>query len=454
MNLNRIKGIGQKLVDLRPSFLLGMGLTLIIPTIAYSEPGEGVRVAGAKIVPSVDVYTRYETNPGRLAEDEGPQGDASVTSRIGVDFRRAGADLALDASGSLLYDHYFGTSDEATKNYSAFSGDLSLDVETNRRGEFPIDIRLNLLRSSDPQIGTLNRKLEHTMLGATVDAGYNPGGGALKNTATAGFTYDLFDRGTTEATEAAAKRQDYARFNVGIESLYKFLPKTGAFLKANWSQQTFTHNDIAFEFTNSSDGTVYTGNNQNIGIGNVLGGLTGMLTPKMTVLVSAGAVLTSLGTSAINANCASGTSGANCNGTTDEGVTGLAGNFQLNWQNSSTAKTFVQLSRTVAPASLFKYVDIISGAIGGELRILGDLALSAKVSSAYLDYGVPVVSGVSGRTDIKVDADFVASYSINAGLVFALVNQLELMATSFQSPNGLNPSYTSNATFLRVAFRY
>ena len=29
--------------------------------------------SGSKLVPSVDVYSKYETNPGRLAENEGPK---------------------------------------------------------------------------------------------------------------------------------------------------------------------------------------------------------------------------------------------------------------------------------------------------------------------------------------------------------------------------------------------
>ena len=58
-----------------------------------AQPGDGIRVAGSKLVPSVDVYTKYETNPGRLAESEGPKGDASLVTRIGLDFRKAGADL-------------------------------------------------------------------------------------------------------------------------------------------------------------------------------------------------------------------------------------------------------------------------------------------------------------------------------------------------------------------------
>ena len=83
-----------------------------------------------------------------------------------------------------------------------------------------------------------------------------------------------------------------------------------------------------------------------------------------------------------------------------------------------------------------------------------DLALSAKAAFSYLNYGTPVVQGIDTRSDIKVNFDTVASYSINAGLVFAFVNQLEVLNTSFTAPNGINPTYTANSTFLRIAFRY
>ena len=168
---------------------------------AMAQPGDGIRVAGSKLVPSVDVYTKYETNPGRLAEGEGPKGDASLVTRLGLDFRKAGADLGLDASTSLVYDYFFGLSDEATKQYSAFSGDFALNVNANKRSEFPIDVKTSILRSADPQIGALDKKLEHTLFGVGLKTGYNPGGGALKNTLSADYGYDYFDRGSSTITK-------------------------------------------------------------------------------------------------------------------------------------------------------------------------------------------------------------------------------------------------------------
>ena len=80
---------------------------------------------------------------------------------------------------------------------------------------------------------------------------------------------------------------------------------------------------------------------------------------------------TDLGTAAQNANA----------GALDEGITALAGNLQLNWQNTSTSKTFLQFSRNVSQASLFKYVDTIGSAIGGELRFLGTSLFQQKQHS-------------------------------------------------------------------------
>ena len=415
---------------------------------AYGDPGDGIRIAGAKIVPSVDLYTKYETNPGRLASEQNPVGDASLVTRLGLDFRKAGADLAMNASSSFVYDYFFGLSSESTQQYSAFSGDFALDIQTNKRSEFPIDVKTSLLRVADPQVGSLDQKLEHTLLSVGLKTGYNPGGGALKNTLSADYNYDYFDRGSSASSELNAKRQDYSRFGAKLESLYKFLPKTGVFLNVSYTNQSFTYSDTAaFEFqTTGTDGvkTTYQGNNQDIGIWKAFTGLTGMLTPKMTLLASIGVNSTSLSTAAQNANTAE----------LDEGLTAIAGNLQLNWQNSSTSKTFLQFSRNVSPASLFKYVDSIGGAIGGEIRLLGDLAISGKASLSYLGYGVPVVTDLESRSDLKLGFDTVASYSINSGLVFAVVNQLEVLSTSFKAPNQINPSYTANSTFLRIAFRY
>ena len=315
-------------------------------------------------------------------------------------------------------------------------------MNANKRSEFPIDVKTSILRSADPQIGALDKKLEHTLFGVGLKTGYNPGGGALKNTLSADYSYDYFDRGSSPESETAARRQDFSRINAKLESLYKFLPKTGVFLNVGYSYQSFTY-DNPFEFA-IDDTTTLTGQNQSVGVLKAFTGLTGVLTPKMTLLLSIGVNKTDLSTAAQNANA----------GTLDEGITALAGNVQLNWQNTSTSKTFLQFSRNVSQASLFKYVDVIGSAIGGELRVLGDLALSAKAAFSYLSYGTPVVQGIDNRSDIKVSFDTVASYSINAGLVFAFVNQLEVLNTSFTAPNGINPTYTANSTFLRIAFRY
>ena len=83
----------------------------------------------------------------------------SLVTRVGLDFRKAGADLGLDASSSLVYDYFFGLGTESTKQYSAFSGDFSLTVNANKRSEFPVDVKTSILRSADPQIGSLTRSL-------------------------------------------------------------------------------------------------------------------------------------------------------------------------------------------------------------------------------------------------------------------------------------------------------
>ena len=131
------------------------------------------------------------------------------------------------------------------------------------------------------------------------------------------------------------------------------------FLNVGYSFQSFTY-DNPFEFA-IDDTTTLSGQNQSVGVLKAFTGLTGVLTPKMTLLLSIGVNKTDLSTAAQNANAA----------TLDEGITALAGNLQLNWQNTSTSKTFLQFSRNVSQASLFKYVDVIGSAIGGELRSLG-----------------------------------------------------------------------------------
>jgi len=444
--------IRNKAYQLCTNLLVAGAVVTGVSAHALAQPGDGIRIAGAKIVPSVDVYTKYETNPGRLASDQRPVGDASLVTRIGLDFRKAGADLGLNAGGSLVYDYFFGLTNESTQQFSAFTGDLTLDIEANKRSEFPLDIKTSILRSADPQVGSFDKKLEHTLFNVGLQTGYNPGGGALKNTLSADYSYDFFDRGSSANSELSAKRQDYSRITAKLESLYKFLPKTGVFLNVSYVDQRFTYAEsAAFDVSlEQTDGTTrsYKGQNQTIGIWKAYTGLTGMLTSKMTLLASVGINSTSLNTAAQNAYTVDGST------ILDEGLTAVAGNIQLNWQNSSTSKTFLQFSRNVSPASLFKYVDSLGGAIGGEIRLLGDLALSAKASLAYLGYGKPVVNDFDTRSDLKLGLDMVASYSINAGLVFAIVNQLEILSTSFKSPSGINPSYTANSTFLRIAFRY
>ena len=86
-------------------------------------------------------------------------------------------------------------------------------------------------------------------------------------------------------TETAAQRQDYSRLNAKLESLYKFLPKTGVFLNAGYSYQAFTY-DTDFSFTLSEGADPLTGRNQAVGILKANTGITGVLTPNDAVIIA------------------------------------------------------------------------------------------------------------------------------------------------------------------------
>lgn len=234
----------------------------LLPALAQARAGDGLKMGPGRLKLGVDVETRYDSqagtgtygntrNPGDLI------GVARAVARLDVE----GSSARVNLSGGLDWNEYFGLMTRTTKGLSFLGATLEGGVFFNPAGRVGLELTTALDRSDrvgNPVfgLGVLGlRNVDKARLRVT------PGGGTLEMGVFYEFTADLYTRHALPqdprsasglcAEDPTCNPDLAAAFNtlghrVGVDAKWRFLPKTGLTLEADYGRSDYTYGSEFF----------------------------------------------------------------------------------------------------------------------------------------------------------------------------------------------------------------
>lgn len=259
---------------------------LAFGSVAFAEPGDALHSdEGWKLSPSLRLAATYNSNVYRASSDETAStvADAPILGiepAIAIQSPRERMFL-LDLDAGLSWDQYFSVDDSTSfdvGDQSGLNAFGNLNATINPEGALSLRIDENISRQNEPSPYTSGESYNWFTndLGGVV--GIRPGAGVLSFDLGYHWKIYAFDNEALESLD-----RDVHRFDLDIN--WKFLPKTSLVAMADyrlvrWNQQTrlATRDDGSFPELRNNDNNPL----------RVQGGLTGLLTERVSVQALAG----------------------------------------------------------------------------------------------------------------------------------------------------------------------
>lgn len=234
----------------------------LLPGWAQARAGDGVKMGPGRLRLGVDLEARYDSRAGigtygNIRNPSDLVGVARAVAKLDVASPTARVNLA----GALDWNEYLGLETSATKGLSFLGAQLDGGLLFNPEGRVSLELTTTLDRSdrvSNPVfgLGVLGlRNVDKARLRL------RPGGGTLELGAYYEFTANLYTRQALPTDPRAASglcvsdptcNPDLAAaFNslahrVGVDAKWRFLPKTGLTLEADYGRQDYSYGSEYF----------------------------------------------------------------------------------------------------------------------------------------------------------------------------------------------------------------
>lgn len=268
-------------------FAAGVLLTQVaFGSVAFAEAGDSLHSdQGWTLSPSLRLSGTYNSNVFRAAEDETASTVAGapvmgIQPAVAIASPRE-RNFLLDLDGGLRWDQYFDVGDDASFDVGGQSG-LSaygnLSAIINPKGTVSLKLDEAIVRSNEPSpyTGENSYNWITNELGGVI--GIRPGGDVLSFDL--GYHWKLYDFDTP-----ALETLDRDIHNFDLDINWKFLPKTSLLAMADfrlvrWAEtaRVPARDDVGYPTLN---------NNNNNPL-RVQGGLSGLLTERLSVQALAG----------------------------------------------------------------------------------------------------------------------------------------------------------------------
>jgi len=252
---------------------------------AFAAPGNGIRLGGSegRLHPFIELEGRYDSNVYTSA-DGSEVGDVIIHVRPGLTLSVPGEMTAVDASASLDWAKYLGTTaadgyDTAKLDKLYASADLGISV--NKKGTVGLEVSDTFRRSDQPQALSFGKAVISNFNALGVQVPFRPGGGAMTVSLLGGWSVESYENPLTVDCTAypASSGCDvsglgYNDLSGGAGLAWKFLPRTSALIDVTYNKRI--PNDVAKSLTGEPS------------ILRIPAGLTGLITPHVSATVKAG----------------------------------------------------------------------------------------------------------------------------------------------------------------------
>ncbi len=385
------------------------------PAAAQQAGGNGIKVGEGRLHPYFDLELRMDS--AALHDPDIRENAAELITHIrpGLRLDVPGNTVALGLNGYADYVWYSGLLRPGSQAANFLGGGVDLNVAVNEKGPVGVTVADHFVRSDRTSAVALGLGAISLYNQLAVGVPIRPGGGALEITPSGAWTLEFFqpllggaDCPIGEAALCNPAVFDYQKLTGKLSTRYKFLPKTALVLDASFDAPTF---QLA---TVSASPLLLKAE----------AGLSGLITPKVSMLLKAGYGRDFAGTAST-----------------------VIGHLELAWLASQTATLKGGYLRTLEPVAYYGMYGDDRAYLEGRALLGGRLSLRAYAAYDFLSY-----YSLAGRNDTMTTVDAGPEYQINryfgAAAGYVLSNR-----TSSSDPNpALN--YTRHEGYLRLTLSY
>lgn len=235
---------------------MACALLALAPWPASARPGDGIKMGPGRLKLGVELETRFDSQAGTGAYTtvDSP-GDLLGVGRGVFQLDAKGQNTTVNLAGGLDWNQYLGLVARGTRGLSFLGADLAGGVYVNPSGKVGLDLTTRLHRSdrvTNPVFGL-------GVLGLTNEnqarVRFRPGGGAIELGASYRFTADIYARQALPndprapsglcSADPSCNPDLAAAYNtlghrVGVDAKWRFLPKTGLTLEADYGRNDYT----------------------------------------------------------------------------------------------------------------------------------------------------------------------------------------------------------------------
>jgi hypothetical protein len=396
------------------------------PAAAPSVGGNGFKVGAGRLHPYLELETRLDSGVGYFPSatapvpgDLSPDTSSEVLLHIRPGFRLdvPSPRLALHLSGNLDYVLYTGWLTAASSSASHLQARADLSAHLHEQGPVGFVFADQFIRSDrarSPAVGAGVLSLFNELRASMP---LRPGGGAIEIIPEVAWAMESFQSfsvlppaGCTEGVcdPAALETFDYHNVRGSLDGRWRFLPKTAVVLDTDFDLRGYS-----------------SGNNPDAKLLRIMGGLAGLVSPKVAVTAKAG-------------------------WGQDFGTTGGA-TFLLQLEGTylmSPTMTFKGgYLRTLEPVSAYGLYRDDRGYVEGRALFGGKLALHGTAALDLLSF----LAAATPRDDTVLTVDLGPDYQIRPWLMAGVGYQLNTRSSS-SAGSGLN--YTRHEGYFRVTATY
>lgn len=235
------------------------------------NPDSGIRMGTARLNPTFEFETRYDSQAGFVQEAGGGfkgVGDLILHVRPGLRFKAPSETLELTFKGNYDYQAYLGTEDDSLTDQSKSAADLDFSAMFNRDGNVRFELADRFVRSDRTSNLSTGINSISNRNDATARLNFRSEGNWA---VTAGYTL------TSESFDAVSGKEqrdlskyDYLAHTGRVDARYAVFGKSAIVLDGAVSQRDYT--------ADAKDDQAIL---REIGNAQVMVGLTGLLMPKL-----------------------------------------------------------------------------------------------------------------------------------------------------------------------------
>jgi len=385
----------------------------------------GFKVGDGRLHLLAEVDSRFDSLVGYFEGQGVPSPEIVFTPRVGLSYGLESPSTLVKFSANAEYLIFSGLLSPASRTLSRPQAMVGLETSFNRDGAVSFDLGDTFTRSDRTQNPSAGIGVISLFNALYVAAPIHPGGRALEITPRITWGVEFFEplltglttcpAGDITCDPALVSNMNYSNLNFALGGRYKFLPKTAIVLDTNFDLRTYWAPTTA-----NLPAQILRGR----------AGLAGLLTPRFSVTLLAGAAYDFAATQRA-------------------APIGQAELMYLVGESTSVAVGYV---RDMMPVPVFGTFADDRGYLNARLGFMGDrLTLNGTASVDYFTFFGPMGT-VSQRSDLLIAFNAGPSFVVTSWFVVGATYGLGYRTSTLSSQTGIN--FVRHEANLRLTFRY